>query len=655
MRRLPLQDIRLTDRFWSRWQCVLREVTIEAEYQQLVGTHRLRNFANAAKASGAGEKAAAALCDASAEISQTVSPEPAEAGFVGYFFNDSDVYKWCEAAAYAIATDPASPSCQLIRNRIDEVIPVIAAAQQPDGYINTFFQIKHPHLKWRNLSMMHEMYCGGHLIEGGVALYEITGDRRLMDVAIRFVEHVMSIFGPGKRRGYCGHEEIELALLRLAKATGESKYRDFARWLIEERGKRPSIFEAELEDEEAITLSPYALKMMKKDGVYSGDYAQDHAPVREHTEIVGHAVRAMYLYIAATQLSEGDPELRKAVERIWHNLTTKRMYVTGGIGPSSSNEGFTGDYDLPNLSAYAETCAAIGLVFWGQALLETTGQSEYADVVERALYNGTISGISLSGDKFFYTNPLESRGSHERVPWFDCACCPPNIARMIGSVGWNIASVSDNACWIHIPAGFEASATIKGISVRIVCESDYPWSGKFRVRVEPEKPVDFVLRLRIPGWADEVETDLPGLKEPSGWEGGYAMFAKRWEKGDTLTVDLGMQAKWVECNPKVRENLGRIALTRGPLIYCAEEHDLGFGPQLFVADTEAPVGECEESILEGVTALTVEGFAESETFPDDLYAEEGATEVREATVKFIPYFAWCNRGPNPMQVWVRRA
>lgn len=650
MRRLPLADIRLTDPFWSRWQRVLCDVTIEAEYGKLVETGRLQNFINAAKAAGHGEAATAALCDQTA-----ARVDPTQGGFTGYYFNDSDVYKWCEAAAYALVhSDAGSPSHQLIRARLDEVIAVIAAAQEPDGYLNTFFQIKHPHLKWRNLLAMHEMYCAGHLIEAGVALFE-TGDRRLLDIGIRFADHIMSIFGPGKRRGYCGHEEIELALIRLANATAKPKYREFARWMIEERGRGPSVFDAELDDEEAMTLSPWASHMLRKGGEYRGDYSQDHAPIREHTEVVGHAVRAMYLYIAATELAAGDAELGQALERTWKNLTERRMYVTGGIGPSASNEGFTADYDLPNLTAYAETCAAIGLVLWGQKLLELTHNSDYSDVVERALYNGVLSGISLTGDRFFYTNPLESRGNHERVPWFDCACCPPNIARLIGSIGWYVASVDDGKFWIHIAAGFQATVIIKNTRVVVSCESDYPWSGKIRVRVDPDVPVDFELRLRIPDWADDVDTELPGLNKPSEWEQGYAVFSKKWSKGDTLTVDLGMGPKWLECNPLVRENLGRVALTVGPLVYCLEERDLGFAPQLFVADTDFPVSLCGETILESIQTAESEGYRDCEEFIEGLYASVGNLSTERTKAKFIPYFAWCNRGSNSMQVWVRRA
>jgi uncharacterized protein len=621
MQRLPLRDIQLTDRFWTGWQKTLRDVTIDAEYKQLVETQRLQNFKNAAAKNGE---------------------------FVGLKFNDSDVYKWCEAAAYALAAGPHKQTEQ----QLEEITSLIEAAQEADGYLNTFFQLRHPHLKWRNLLTMHEMYCAGHLIEAGVAVFEVLGDRRLLEVGRRFADHILSIFGPDKRHGYCGHQEIELALLRLAKATDEPRYRDAAKWMIEERGANPSPIGAELDDPEAMSLSLWANDMLRKQGVYDGEYCQDHAPIREHTQVVGHAVRAMYFYIAASELAEGDEALQQAIKRTWENLTGRRMYITGGIGPSASNEGFTADYDLPNLTAYAETCAAVGLVFWGQELLEMTGNSEYADIAERALYNGVMSGISMSGDLFFYTNPLESRGSHKRVPWFDCACCPPNIARLIGSLGWYVASTSADAFWVHIPAGFNATTNFRGTKVKVTCTSDYPWSGKLTIRVDPEQPVEFELRLRIPDWAEEVDTDLPGLETPSQWQDGYAVFSKLWQPGDTLTIDLGMEPKWVECNPKVRDNLGRVALTSGPLVYCAEEHDLGYAPQLFVADTEAPFVVAES---DGLTTISVEGFADKEEFVDGLYAGEGNLETSEAVAKFVPYFSWCNRGPNSMQVWVRRA
>ncbi|AIE87629.1 glycoside hydrolase family 127 protein [Fimbriimonas ginsengisoli] len=633
MRALPLSQIRLTDSFWTRYQRVLIEETLPAEYDQIVATSRLANFHRVTgKAEGTHE---------------------------GIYFNDSDVYKYVEACAYGLAVGErlaSKEACDRVRRQMDEAIDSVVAAQDPDGYINTFFQLKHPTLKWRNLSMLHEMYCGGHLIEAGVACFQALGDRRLLDVSIRFADHVMSIFGPNGRPGYCGHQEIELALVRLADATADKKYREFARWMVEERGKSPSVFLRELDDEGAMTLNPGLRHHLMKDGRYQGEYAQDHAPIREHTEVVGHAVRAMYFYIAAADLADGqgDEELELALERIWNNLTHKRMYVTGGIGPSSKNEGFTGDYDLPNLTAYAETCASVGLIFWGQKMLELTGNGEYADIVERALYNGAISGISLDGRAFFYDNPLESRGQHQRVPWFGCACCPPNIARLLGALGHYVASVSEGAFFLHIAAGLEAECTFNGVATRIRVESNYPWSGEVKIHVEPERPVRFALHVRIPDWSEEVGTDLPRAEEEATYETGYAVFDRTWKAAEVLTVDLGVKPKWVESDPRVRDNLGRAALTFGPLVYCAEQHDLGYAPQLFTADTEMEMVEAKEKILEGVTTLTVEGTYDVELFTDSLYADVGTTEVREGSAKFVPYYAWCNRGATNMQVWVRK-
>lgn len=626
MRPLPISDILLTDRFWSRWRHVLVETTLPAEYKQLVDTDRIRNFERVT----AGE----------------------QGGFEGFWFNDSDVYKWLEACAYALVHQP-NPD---LRQKVEEVVEKIASAQMSDGYVNTFFQLNHPDLKWRNLNMMHEMYCGGHLIEAGVAMAQNLGDNRLLEVSRKFADHVMSIFGPDKRRGYCGHEEIELALIRLAELTGEGKYRDFARWMVEERGKRPSPFQEEVDDEGAMKLFPHTGHLLDKGGEYSGEYAQDHAPIREHTSVVGHAVRAMYYYIAAADLADGlqDSRLEDALVRTWNSLTKKRMYVTGGIGPSASNEGFTTDYDLPNLSAYAETCAAIGLALWGNQMLQVTGDATYADVVERAIFNGALSGISLSGDKFFYTNPLESRGSHDRVPWFSCACCPPNIARMIGRASDFVLGASEDELFLNIPAGLEATLSLNGVETKIRVESDYPWSGQFKVFVDPSEPVAFGLYVRIPDWSSDVSAELPDADEEAEYENGYMVFRRQWKKGDVLTVDLEMAPKWIESNPLVRENLGRVALTNGPLIYCAERTDLGYAPQLLVLDTDGESVVEKSNLLDGVNTISVEGTVDVETFVDDLYAEVGTTEVQEAHPKLIPYFAWNNRGATDMQVWLRR-
>lgn len=624
MHSLPLKQIRVTDPFWSRWQTALLEKGLKAQHKQLVETNRLRNFEYAAAKSGE---------------------------FEGLYFNDSDVYKWIEACAYALVHNPSAP----LRSDVDNAISLIEKAQEPDGYINTFFQLKHPDLKWRNLAFMHEMYCGGHLIEAGVAMFDCLGDRRLLDVSIKFAEHVMSIFGPEKRRGYCGHEEIELALIRLAKSTGEKKYAEFARWMVEERGHLPSIYEEEFNDPAAYALAPHA-HMLKKGDQYSGEYAQDHAPIREHTEVVGHAVRAMYLYIAAAELAAEttDEKLIGAIERCWANLTKTRMYVTGGIGPSASNEGFTADYDLPNFTSYAETCAACGLAFWAHKLLEVTGNSEYADIMERAIYNGALAGISLDTEKYFYANPLESRGAHQRTPWFTCACCPPNIARLIGAIGHYALGVSANGLSIHLPIAFEATTVLNGVETQLKLESNYPWSGEFTLHIDPATPVEAELRFRIPDWADDTETDIPGLESEAEFDQGYIVAKKTWKKGDTAKFKIEMAPKWVTANPQVRDDLGRVALSYGPLIYTAEQHDLGYAPQLFSVDTEGEIVVQKEKMLEGIVTLTASGLKESESFPDQLYADLDSVEHEAAEAKFVPYYAWCNRGPNSMQVWIRR-
>ncbi len=626
MRGLPLTDIKLTDTFWRRWQEVLVDTTLPTQFEQLVETKRFQNFERAAAKSGE---------------------------FEGLWFNDSDVYKFAEACAYALNLRDD----ERIRGFLEKCIQTIVSAQEADGYLNTFFQLRHPSMRWRNLNMMHEMYCGGHLIEAGVAVFECLGDRRLMDVGIRFADHVATQFGPDKKVGYCGHEEFELALLRLSRATGESKFAEFARWMVESRGHRPSPFEAELKDPEANALWPFHGSLLEKNGEYLGEYAQDHAPIREHTEVVGHAVRAMYLYIAAAELADGkqDEALDSALERCWNNLTRRRMYVTGGIGPSASNEGFTADFDLPNLSAYAETCASCGLVFWGQKMLEMTGNSDYAEITERAIFNGILSGISLSGDHYFYANPLESRGSHARTPWFTCACCPPNIARLIGSMAQYFAGVSDDSFYIHIPNGFEAQATLCGQPVTVTVESDYPWSGKFKVKVTLETPTQFKLYVRIPEWSDEMETDLPGAEEQATYDSGYAVFDRVWKTGDVLSIDLGMVPKWVESDPRVLDNLGRVALINGPLVYALEQHDSGFAPQHFSADVDSTVEVIKQNVLSGINILYVDGTSDTQQESDELYPPEGTGEVSTVRTKFIPYYAWNNRGPNKMQVWVRKS
>jgi DUF1680 family protein len=622
MPRLRPVPVAITSPFWTAWQTTVREKSLPHQFEQIRCTNRLENFRRAAR----GETGT----------------------FEGFWFNDSDVYKWIEAAAYALKGHDSSE----LRKLVSEALDVIEAAQMPDGYINSYIQVNWAGLQWKNLMSNHEMYCAGHLIEGAVALAE-AGDDRLLRVAVKFADLLWDTFGPGKRLGSCGHEEVELALIKLADHTGDSKYRDLARHMIEIRGMRPSTFAPELEEADSIKMRPNDRQYHNYPN-YTGEYLQDHAPIREHTEVVGHAVRAMYLYIAAAQLLDDEPA-KAALQRCWENVTKRRMYVTGGIGPSGQNEGFTTDFDLPNLTAYAETCAAIGLVFWGQAMLESTGDGAFAEVIERAMYNGALSGISVDGQKFFYDNPLESRGKNDRTPWFGCACCPPNIARMIANIGRYFVGQTDDAVFIHQPVGFTASLAIRGVDVQVSCESNYPWDGKAVLKVEPSRPVEFALHVRLPDWSGDVSSELPGADREAEFENGYAVFHRTWQAGDSLTLDIELEPRWVESDPRVLDNLGRVALTRGPLIYCLEEKDAGIPPQRFTADLGAEVATAVKKGLGGYTALTVEGSAEADEFPDELYGEIGSVVAKPVGVEFVPYFLWNNRGANGMQVWVRAA
>jgi len=597
------------------------------QYQEIVKTQRLQNFTNVVENNSGSQ--------------------------VGRFFNDSDVYKWLEACAY-FYTDDLSKELQ---EAISESINLICKAQEPDGYINTFFQLNHPDLKWRNLIGMHEMYCGGHLIEAGVAWKEATNDEShpLYQAGIKFARLLLVRFGPNGKPGYPGHEEIELALFKLAKSSGDSKYAELATHFIECRGNRPSPLEIETTDPEAMNLSPYFQKLFFENGVYSGEYLQDHLPIREHQQVVGHAVRAMYLYIAAADLLGAikDDSLSNALESTWHSLTQKRMYITGGIGPSGENEGFTFDYDLPNLKAYAETCAACGLVWWGSKLAEAFQSAEYIDVVERALFNGVMSGVSLDAKAYFYDNPLESRGAESRTPWFDCACCPPNVARLIGSVGNLFASTSDKGFWLHIPCGFSTTFEASSVCVDIEVVSNYPYSGEFQIKVNPETPVEFAFHLRMPSWAHEIDTDLEDLESEAGYDNGYAVFTKTWKAGDVLNVNFNMTPCWNEADARVFDDIGRVALSNGPLIYCAEKIDLGFSPQLFQADLDSEL-EIVSSFADQMPAINVQGRVISQDSDGELYRESISQPLTSAVAKFIPYFSWCNRGSTDMQVWIRK-
>ncbi|RVA70944.1 beta-L-arabinofuranosidase domain-containing protein, partial [Mesorhizobium sp. M7A.F.Ca.CA.001.11.2.1] len=499
------------------------------------------------------------------------SPSPDEADRQGAEFTgstvttqmfwDSDLGKTIETAAYSLYRRK-NPE---LEKKIDAVIDMYGRLQQEDGYLSSWYQRIQPGKRWTNLRDCHELYCAGHLIEGAVAYYQATGKRKLLDIMCRYADHIASVLGPepGKKKGYCGHEEIELALVKLARVTGERKYMELARYFIDQRGQQPHYFD---EEARARGADPKAYHFK------TYEYSQSHIPVREQNKVVGHAVRAMYLYSGMADIATeyGDDTLRAALDLLWDDLTTKSLYITGGLGPSAHNEGFTSDYDLPNESAYAETCAAVGLVFWASRMLGMGPNARYADMMERALYNGSISGLSLDGSLFFYENPLESRGKHNRWKWHRCPCCPPNIGRMVASIGSYFYSLADDALAVHLYGDSTARFDISGVPVSLTQVSSYPWDGAVDIMLEPRAPVEFTLHLRIPAWSASAGLKINGeaIRLADITSDGYAAIKRTWKKGDNVRLDLEMPIERLYANPQVRQDSGRVALSRGPLIYC---------------------------------------------------------------------------------------
>jgi uncharacterized protein len=595
---VPITSVELTDGFWAPRLETLRDVTIAHEIRMCEETGRLRNF-----------RIAAGL---------------EEGQFEGIYFNDSDVYKVIEGASYlyALEKDPARRA--RIAAQIDPIIDDIAKAQQPDGYIYTFYTLTDPSKRWSDLPSMHELYCQGHLIEGAVAHYRATGSRKFLDVAIRCADYIDSVFGPGKNPGVCGHEEIELALVKLADATGDEKYFRLAEHFVNQRGTN-----------------------------HGPEYDQDHMPVREQRSVVGHAVRAMYLFCAAADVAArtGDEGLRAAANAIWDDLTGKKMYVTSGIGPSGSNEGFTTEYDLPNDTAYAETCAAIGLALYGNRMVQLEGNSRFADDVERALYNGALSGISLSGDRFFYVNPLGSQGGHHREPWFGCACCPPNILRVIPQVPGMIYSTAPDGLYVNLYAQNRASVEVEGHTVAVEMKTGYPWDGRVEITVKPDVPAEFDLCLRKPGWCNDWTISVNGGEQRATvGADGYIRLRRKWT-GQTVTLDLAMPVERIEATPMVKADLGRVALQRGPIIYCLEGVDNGESVRDLYLPREAKLtAEYDGKLLGGVVKVTGNARRAVGAWEGQLY-RSGALGP-EAPITAIPYYAWDNRAAGQMLVWL---
>ena len=612
-------QVSITDAFWLGRMNTVATSTIDAcvLYTE-TKTGRIRNFEKAAKHSGVHE---------------------------GVYYDDSDVYKALEAMAYSLKNNPNKQ----VEQKADEWISKIAAAQLPDGYLNTYYELTDITKRWTDMEK-HEDYCAGHLIEAAIAYHNTTGKRQLLDVAIRFANHIDSIFRKSNRHWVSGHQEIELALMRLYHHTGERKYLELAQWYLEERGHGYG-------------------KGVIWDDWKDPLYCQDGIPVKEQKEITGHAVRAMYMYTGAADVAAvtNDAGYINAMKTIWEDVVFRNMYITGGIGAQGKNEGFGVDYDLPNASAYCETCASVGMVFWNQRMNMLTGEAKYIDVLERSLYNAALDGLSLSGDRFFYGNPLASTGNDQRSEWFGTACCPSNIARLVSSLGNYIYSQSANAAWINLYIGSTVRIPVQQKFLGLSMQTGYPWKGNSTITITeaPKKPVQ--LRLRVPGWMKEpapgglyfyadampeamMLVTVNGNPVSFREESGYAVIDRQWKKGDIVEVKTPMEVRRISSRAELTQNKDRVALQYGPMVYCIEDADNNKQAWNFILEKDAkPTVYYEAGLLGGVNTINI---AAKIAVPA---ADGQSINILQKSLKAIPYFVWNNRGAGGMQVWLPTA
>lgn len=579
--------------------------------------------------------------------------------FHGLFWQDSDLAKWIEAASYRLGTHPDAA----LDAELDRLIATIAKAQQPDDYLNTYFQLVEPQQRWANLRDGHELYVAGHFIEAGVAHFEATGKSVLLDVVCRLADLIGRTFGPGPDHvpGYCGHEEIELALVKLARVTGVERYRDLALYFIEQRGRSPNYFEAEARRRGEDGKLPWH---MHHDGLGTLQAAR---PVRELTEPVGHAVRMMYLLAAMIDLAADrkDAVLAEQCRGLWAAITTRHLYVTGGIGSEPYGEKFCEPFDLPPDRAYAETCAGIGVVMCARRLLEHERRGAYADVMERALYNNVLAGLALDGRTFFYVNPLEvvpavAKRRYEchlvktqRVPWFGCACCPPNVARLFASLGDYAYAQTADGLAVHLYAGGTASFHAGIVPVRLEVRTEYPWAERIEFRIEPASAVAFTLQLRLPGWCRAPRLTVNGAALTGESVSGYARLHRTWSPGDRVELELPMPVERVRADARVGAAAGQVALQRGPVVYCVEEADNGAHlAALALPRTARLAAHFVPDLLGGCVVL--EGPAVRTPPGESLYTNESPAPV-PVRLRAVPYALWANRGEGEMRVWVRES
>jgi uncharacterized protein len=617
-------EVTFSDTFWGPLIKTNREITLQAEYKQCKDSGRIDTIAGRWDPEDEQDKD---------KVFSRITA-------------DSDLAKWIEAAAYEIAKKPDTA----LEAQVDELVEYYRKMQLPDGYVHSYYCRANTQKRWSNLRDNHEMYSIGHLIEAAVAYFEATGKRTFLDIMLRCVDCIDRTFGreQGKKRGYCGHPEIELALIRLYKLTGDKKHLKLAKYFIDERGAEPSYFDAE-----ALERGEDPKKWWWNK---SYDVVQAHKPVRQFTAVEGHAVRAFYLYcgIIDTAVETNDQELIEVCERLWKDFTTKKMYITAGAGASRHNEGFTTDYDLPNDNAYAETCAGIGVAFFAHRMLQYSCDSAYTDVIERAFYNGIISGVSMDGRKFLYVNPLASSGAHHRVDWFFCSCCPPNIARLLASAGGYVYSQTDNEAIVHLYAQGTGKLTVGGEKLLLTQTTNYPWDGNVSIKLSPSSPHTFTLKLRIPGWCKKYMISINGeIQNNYTIDKGYIALDKMWQDGDVVDFSMDMPVERVHANPRVKADIGRVALQRGPIVYCLEQADNPFPLEsVFLLPNEQIDCRFDENLLGGVVTLQMDALRCNPESGEELYNNERPALV-SCTIQAVPYARWDNRAPGEMLVWIK--
>ena len=646
---LPITNVTISDSFWGPFMDRIISKVIPYQWEALNDrvpgaepSYCMRNFKLAAQMTQKG-------------LDYGV---PMDAGHGGMVFQDSDFAKWIEAAAYSLAWHP-DPE---LEKTIDEALDIVCNAQQEDGYLDTYYIIKGLDKRFTNLKDNHELYCYGHFLEAAVAYYEITGKRKLLDALIRYTDCIDRHIGPeeGKLHGYPGHEIPEMALVRLYAITKDEKHLKLAKYFIDQRGQKPLYFD----EENKLHNNDFYWH----DSYFQFQYYQAGKSVREQHVAEGHAVRAVYLYSGMADIARltGDEELMRACNALWDNIVNRQMYITGAIGQSAYGEAFLYDYSLPNDTIYGETCASIGLVFFAQRMASIAPRGNYGDVMEKALYNGIISGISLDGKSFFYVNPLEAipeaslkdrRMMHikiSRQKWFACACCPPNLARMIASLGNYIHSGSDNTLYTHLYIGGEARLKLCNTDILIKTETNYPWEENIDVSFSLDGKAKFKYGFRIPEWCSKYSVKLNGTDTSYVIEDGFALIEREWSGGDKISIIFDMPARFINTNPKVRDNIGKTAVMRGPIVYCLEEEDNGYGLfRIHAGNPEDIAIKHEKDLLEGITAISFTGKKEKDWADDTLY-QTAETVLEDKKLFLIPYYAWDNRKIGEMIVWMKK-